>query len=267
MKTLTSICILFLLAGALASGQTATPSTTLCAATTATAKSVCLTAVTHVVNQTGLYIDNEYMVVTLSSAQTIAAGGYVPVQRGAGFGGGPPAAHGNGATAWLALTPGESLVPGSNGFQMGSELGDVGVCVRTQQTYLPRIWPNRGVKRDCSVFGRWVNYSEVDPSFGGLQIIPGDATISTAGTYILTKGGAAAITVSAPAAGTQDGAILRIFAGSAQLHVITATGLLYTGAAQTGVITLVNQLGSGIVLMAYNAHWILVSNNGATLTS
>jgi len=170
---------------------------------------------------------------------------------------------------WFALTPGQSLVPGSNGFATGTALTDVGTCVRTAQLYLPKIWPNLGLKRDCTTFGQWTNYSEYgDPAQGGLQVITGDATLpGVAGNYILTKGSAAAITLAAPVAGTQDGAVIRIYSGSAYAHVITATGLLYTGAAGTGVLTFAAYAGAGVTLVAYNAHWIVYINNAVTITS
>lgn len=249
--------------------QTATPHTTLCAAQTAASKYVCLTATTNVVGQTGVYVDNEYELVVLTSGQTVCTGPCsVPVSRATRMGGGPPAAHANATTAWLALVPGQSTIPGVNGFISGTQFGDVGTCTRTAEVYLPHIWPSRGLKRDCSVFGQWVDYAGLgNPVEGGIQIITGDATISTAGNYILTKGSAAAITLTAPTAGIEDGAIVRIFTGTAQLHVVTATGLIYSGNTQTGVLTFTANIGCGVVLMAYNGHWILISNNNVTLTS
>lgn len=270
MKKLFSISLLFVLAAALGFGQTATPSTTLCAAATATAKSVCLTAVTNVVNQTGLYIDAEYMVVNLSNSQTIAAGGYVPVIRGARAAGSGPASHANGAVVWEALTPDKSLVPGSNGFQMGTQLGDVGTCVRANELYLPKIWPNRGVKRDCSTGGYWVEYAGYGQDKSPFAAISAaTATIAAAaGNYILTKAdGTTAITLTAPTAGTQDGATLAIYSGSAEAHTVVCSSCLATGGTNVGTMTFAAYAGAGFTLEAYNGKWMIVVNNLVTLTN
>jgi hypothetical protein len=271
MKNLTSVLVLFALDGALAFGQTATPSTTLCAATTATAKSVCLTAVTSVSNQTGLYLDGEYMVVNLSSAQTIAAGGMVPVIRGARAAGSGPASHANGTVVWLSLNPSDSKVPGNNGFLMGTNLGDVGTCVRASETYLPHIWPNRGVKRDCAASGVWVNYNELgDPANGGVQLLAASGAIPvSSGTYVVTLGSAAALTLAAPTAGVQDGTVLRIYSATAYAHTITLPSALFYGGVTTNmtVYTLAAYAGSGITLMAYNGHWVVLGTVTGSFTS
>lgn len=181
MKNITRISFLLVLAAALALGQTATPSTTLCAAVTKTASSVCLASTTSVTDQTGLYVDLEYMVVRLSNGQTLPAGPtMVPVVRGARAGGSGPAAHANTQTVWEALTPSLTVVPGANGFDFGTQLGDYGPCTRSTITYLPHIWPNRGVIRDCnSTTGLWVDYVNERTVLIG----PGSCGWSTTGTY------------------------------------------------------------------------------------
>jgi hypothetical protein len=261
--------ILFALTAALALAQTATPNTTLCAAATATARSVCLTAVTHVVNQTGLYVDGEYMTVTLSSSQTISANSYVPVQR-ASRAGTPPAAHASGAVVWLALTPGESNVPGTNGFLFGTQLGDIGTCTRTSEAYLPHIWPNRGVKRDCTTAGFWVDYTPMGPQTGGVQVLSAStATVpGTSGNYILTyASGTTAVTLVAPTAGIADGAVVTFTTYSAEAHTITCSSCIGTGGSQASVLTFAAHMGASVTLMAYNGYWLIISNNLVTLTS
>lgn len=161
--------------------QTATPSTTLCAAATSTARTVCLTSSTGVVDQTGIYVDLEYMTVVLSNGQTLpATNAVVPVRRGTRSGFGPPAAHASGQTAWIALTPSLSVVPGANGFGFGTNGGDYGTCTRAAVTYLPHIWPDRGVIRDCNAAtGLWVDYVGERT----VMIGPGSCGWSTTGTY------------------------------------------------------------------------------------
>ena len=250
--------------------QTATPSTTLCAAVKATDKSVCLTAVTSVENQTGIYVDREYMLVTISASTALTAGGYVPVARGVRGAGNPPTAHANGAIAWLAYTPDVAKVPGVNGFYTGTNRADVGPCVRTSEIYLPHIWSVLGLKRDCSqTAGVWVPYNELaDPVLGGAwTVLTGATTLpAAAGNYLVT--GAYTVTLTAPTAGVQDGAILRIFeTGSYQLVVSCSTHIL-TGNSATSVLTsTANYGGAGVVLMAWNGYWMVISNNGMSLTS
>lgn len=86
------------------------------------------------------------------------------------------------------------------------------------------------------------------------------------GTAIISKTSAAAMTLAAPTA-LQNGIVLRIAAGTAYAHVITATGLIddgITGGAKNSA-TLGAFVGACVTLMAYNLHWILVSKTVATV--
>jgi hypothetical protein len=77
---------------------------------------------------------------------------------------------------------------------------------------------------------------------------------------------AAAMTLAAPTV-AQDNLLIRLIAGSAFAHVITATGLIddgVTGGAKNSV-TLGAFVGACVVLLAYNGHWILVSKTVATI--
>jgi len=285
MKTITSFFSLFVLAAALSFGQTATPSTTLCAAMTAAAKTVCLTSGTGVVNQTGLYIDNEYMVVNLSSSATVANGGYVPVIRGTRAAGSGPTSHANAALVWVALTPSSALMPGVNGFNMGTNLTDVGPCVRANEIYLPHIWPNKGMKRDCNIAGTtatsggvWVDYA---PALGAdvpspsplVSIAANQALAVASGNYVLiTKTSGITVTLAAPTAGVQDGMVISITADQgAYASVLTATSLLMNGlngapftTATFGVTT--TFVGGTLILKAYGGYWFVVSAAGVVLT-
>jgi len=123
------------------------------------------------------------------------------------------------------------------------------------------------------------NFSEI---FNGMMptIVPGDLALPVGpGTYILTKGNAAALTLAAPVAGAQnwqmvggfmvnnggqDGTRIVILSGSAQQHVLTATGLLVTGSASVNTATCAASAGSALTLRAYNGKWLVESQNQIT---
>lgn len=119
---------------------------------------------------------------------------------------------------------------------------------------------------ECLVAGNWIVPLSQLVSLVP-QVISGDATIPAhvSHTYVLTKGSAAAITLGAPTAGTDDGLEIVFTSASAFAHVITATGLLNGGAAGHNTATFAAQLGSGIMLMAYNGKWQVLANVNATL--
>jgi hypothetical protein len=267
MKTLRFAVLAFLgIASALA--QTATPSTTLCAAVTDTkATSVCLASTTNVVKGTGLYVDLEFMTVLATPSGTTNVP--VSVARGNKSGNAGPALHANSQIVWLALTPDKSTVPGSNGFSFGSDFGEFGPCTRANFAYLPHIWPARGIKRDCAG-GSWVNFSEFGANSVNDQLIAitaSGAITPTGGNYVITKSSAAAVmTLAAPTSGVQNGAVLHITSSTTQAHTITATGLLGTGSASVNVATFAAFAGSGVTLVAFNGKWLVVSSVGVTFS-
>ncbi len=87
------------------------------------------------------------------------------------------------------------------------------------------------------------------------------------GNYIVTTAGVDAMTLAAPTAGIDDGLCILVCSGSANAHTLTATGLLATGAAGTGLLTFAAFSGANCLLRAYNAKWQLISSNGITVTS
>ncbi len=98
----------------------------------------------------------------------------------------------------------------------------------------------------------------VDASVDGiklpLQVIPGDGAITVkSGVVILTKASAAAITLAAPTAVTDDGKVLYIIAGTAQAHVVTVTGA--AGGSGQDVGTFGGAINDSTVLIARNALW------------
>jgi hypothetical protein len=278
MKTLTKLSLLAFAALAL-QAQTATPNTTLCAALPVGVNQVCLTATTSLVNQSQIYVDNELMTVVLSNSQTVCASScYVPVRRGGAAAGSGPQAHANAAVAWFALTPGATKVPGVNGFNMGTNVTDIGPCTRTAQIYLPKIYPNRGIKRDCTTTGVWVDYAPMSgldfPSPTPVSTIAVNSALSvSSGNYVLiTKAGVIALTLTAPTAGVQDGMVISITAyNGANIDTLTATSLLQNGAtgspyttATFGVTT--NVVGATLTLKAYGGFWFVVSSTGVVLS-
>ena len=259
--------------------QTATPSTTLCAAQTQTATSVCLVATTSIVNQTGVYIDGEYELVQLSANQTVCSSScYVPVSRNNRNSGSGPTAHANGSIAWIALTPSASLFPGSNGFALGTNVTDIGTCTRTAQTYLPKIWVNRNIKRDCTTTGVWVDYAPASgldyPSPTPLTTIAANAALSvSSGNYaLITKAGVIALTLTAPTAGVQDGMVITIKAyNGANADTLVATSLIQTGGGSSPYTTATFGVtsafvGATLTLQAYNGFWFVIASSNVAFT-
>lgn len=286
MKTLNKILILAALCLP-AFAQTATPNTTLCAAQTATQTSVCLTSTTGVTNQTGVYVDQEYELVQISANQAVCTGPCnVPVSRNNRAAGSGPTAHANSSIAWIALTPTQSVVPGSNGFSLSTTVTAIGPCIRTQEVYLPKIYVNRGIKRDCNVGGTlaagqtgvWVDYapsSGLDyPSPTPLVTLAANGALAIAsGNYeLVTKAGVIALTLAAPTAGIDDGKVITISANNgAYADTLTATGLLQTGGGSSpyttatfGATTAYN--GATLTLKALGGYWFVVSSTGVAFT-
>lgn len=279
MKTL-KILILALAGAAFASAQYVTPNTTLCAAVTTTtgSGSICLTATSgtnptwSIANQTGIYVDNEYMLVNISNNTVISGTNvYVPVSRSNRSGLGAPTTHAKGAIAWIATTPSTGQIPGVNGFSTGTEHGDVGSCTRASITFLPHIWPDLAAKRDCSgstTAAEWTNYNATgDPwATGAIQALATTpVTVSpTSGTYAFTDTAIVTVTIAAPIAGVQDGTVLRFISNSAYAHVVTMTGNLYNGGsgAPYNTATLAAYAGASITFVAYGGHWIVIASAG-----
>jgi hypothetical protein len=259
--------------------QTVTPNTTLCSAQTQTQTTVCLQSTTGVTNQTGVYVDQEYELVQLSANQTVCTGPcVVPVSRNNRNAGSGPTAHANASIAWIALTPSSSIVPGSNGFSISPTVNDVGSCTRTAQLYLPHIYVNRGIKRDCTTTGAWVDFAPAAgadfPSPTPLTTIAANGALSvSSGNYaLITKAGVIALTLAAPTAGVDDGMVITISADNgAFADTLTATALLQTGGsgspyttATFGVTTAFN--GASLTLRAYGGFWFVMASINVAFT-
>lgn len=114
---------------------------------------------------------------------------------------------------------------------------------------------------------KYVNLVDVNGNIQapGMQTIltllaaSGAITPGTPAAYMITLGSAAALTLAAPAVGTDDGKVIEIFSTTAFAHVLTATGLLKTGASAVNTATFAAVAGASLTLMAYNGLWYVQS--------
>lgn len=108
------------------------------------------------------------------------------------------------------------------------------------------------------------------------SLVTGDLTVTVTreglySTYILTKGGAAAITLGAPVAGKpeaggMDGFQIKFIAGSAYAHVVTNASPGFNGGGSSkDVATFGGALGDHLSLEAYNGAWYIISTTSITL--
>lgn len=89
-----------------------------------------------------------------------------------------------------------------------------------------------------------------------IQVISGDGAITIkSGAVFLTKGSAAAITLAAPTAVTDDGKVLYVISGSAFAHVLTITGA--AGGSGQDVGTFGTAINDGCCLIARNGTWYI----------
>ncbi len=96
---------------------------------------------------------------------------------------------------------------------------------------------------------------------GAIPVQPGIVVLAVVGAPI-------AATLAAPVA-ADAGIRIQIFCGTAQAHVVTATGLIddgVTGGAKTTITFTGGFVGQSIELMAYNLHWVVLSANVAAIT-
>lgn len=106
---------------------------------------------------------------------------------------------------------------------------------------------------------------------GGVQLpvtlAAGDGAIAVKmGVVLITKATAAALTLAAPTATTDDGKILVIDSATAAAHTVTvATGLRGAGAG-ADVGTFGGAIGDGISLYAYNGAWYPVPGSNLNVT-
>jgi hypothetical protein len=109
------------------------------------------------------------------------------------------------------------------------------------------------------------------PFIGSVQPLAAELSADGAipivsGTYSITKGSAAALTLAAPSA-AQEGTRLAIHSETDFAHVITATGLINDGATggAKDTATFAAFAGASIVLVAINLKWSVEALNVVTV--
>jgi hypothetical protein len=93
--------------------------------------------------------------------------------------------------------------------------------------------------------------------------------VTGSAVFHITKGSAAAYTLRAPVAGLpnaggEDGTVLRIVSASAFAHVVTTPSNKLNGNKATA--TFAAAVGNGIELHAKGGIWLVLVNNGITLS-
>src|SRR6266516_7656247 len=112
---------------------------------------------------------------------------------------------------------------------------------------------------------------------GGVQVftnlLAADGAIPNRvpGFYMITKGSAAALTLAAPVAGTDDGMEIEITVGTNFAHAIAITNLQVAGAAgnpkaSLTAVTTNTAIGTTAYLTAYNGLWIYANGGVGTWT-
>ena len=98
-----------------------------------------------------------------------------------------------------------------------------------------------------------------------VQTITGDGAITIqSGIVLLTKGSIAAITLAAPS--SQDGTEITITSTTDFAHVVTVTGGMWDGTADTNTtVTFPVVAGAAVTLVAFGTDWYVVSNQGTTI--
>lgn len=89
---------------------------------------------------------------------------------------------------------------------------------------------------------------------------------NTAAWYVITKAGVLGDTLGAPTVTTDDGKIIMVTSNTANAHTITATGLFNTGSANVNLATFAAFAGAGLMLMAYQGKWNVISQIGITFS-
>lgn len=102
------------------------------------------------------------------------------------------------------------------------------------------------------------NGSAVSAS-GALAIPTGDAVIN------ITAAGVAALTIPAPAVGTDDYKRLTIVSTTAQAHVLTQGAVGFNAKGASGTITWGAAKGNTAVIEAYQGNWYVIGNVGVTV--
>jgi hypothetical protein len=109
------------------------------------------------------------------------------------------------------------------------------------------------------------NLDAIDAAVAGGVALAADGAIAILmGSGMITKGSAAALTLAAPTATTDDYKVLRIASTTAFAHVITCPQG-FNGKGASGTATFAASKGSSVTLVAYQGQWYVSANVGATL--
>lgn len=102
---------------------------------------------------------------------------------------------------------------------------------------------------------------------GPIQVASADGAITIkSGNVFITKATAAALTLAAPTAGTDDGKTLTIIDTYGAAHTVTQTTPGFNaGSTSSDVGTFGGAKGDGLVLLAYQGVWLVVNNVNVTL--
>ena len=211
MKTI-KLTIIALALAAFGFGQTILSTTTLGAALTAATTTVTLASTSTMqtagpVNQinTCLFIDGE-----LFGVATVVSSTVVTVQgRGKGCGAiglsSRPEPHASGAIVYFAntvtngnfITPAASLI-GKNTIPASQHYpGET--CTAANETALPLIYIQNGVKLDCLASGVWIQTNAPGPPvLGSVYTVPAGAIVPTGNIFLTDTGTAAATSITVP---------------------------------------------------------------------
>ena len=87
----------------------------------------------------------------------------------------------------------------------------------------------------------------------------------TPAIYVVTTAGVDAMTLAAPTA-AQNGVVIIVTSQTTNAHTITATSLFANGTALKTTATFAAFAGAGVVLMANNLVWNVLSSTAVTFT-
>ena len=87
----------------------------------------------------------------------------------------------------------------------------------------------------------------------------------TPAIYVVTTAGVDAMTLAAPTA-AQNGTVIIVSSQTTNAHTITATSLFANGTALKTTATFAAFAGAGVVLMANNLVWNVLSSTAVTFT-
>lgn len=99
----------------------------------------------------------------------------------------------------------------------------------------------------------------------GFQSVAGDVAISIKDGVVMATGTARAMTLAAPTPGDDDGKILKVVAGSAAAHTVTAAGGFNGGGTGSDVGTFGGAIADQITVVAWKGVWYVISNTNVTL--